>query len=71
MKFVKYDISLKDKESSLRSSERGLKFILHFDTFLIKKVAPFVGAWIEINSGTVKSDMVIVAPFVGAWIEIY
>ena len=33
-------------------------------------VAPFVGAWIEIDAvdNTVKNE--IVAPFVGAWIEI-
>ena len=34
------------------------------------KVAPFVGAWIEIIMGAVKRGTLSVAPFVGAWIEI-
>ena len=33
-------------------------------------VAPFVGAWIEIDNGSYKVDRRKVAPFVGAWIEI-
>ena len=35
------------------------------------EVAPFVGAWIEIQSATVGMLAVIVAPFVGAWIEMH
>ena len=33
-------------------------------------VAPFVGAWIEINCRWVDMKTQAVAPFVGAWIEI-
>ena len=33
-------------------------------------VAPFTGAWIEIDSGRDKSAVEQVAPFTGAWIEI-
>ena len=35
------------------------------------KVAPFVGAWIEIRETFYKAIGKYVAPFVGAWIEIY
>ena len=34
---------------SLRSSERGLKFYIFEEFRTNKMVAPFVGAWIEIN----------------------
>ena len=34
------------------------------------KVAPFVGAWIEIPNPRGEYDNAAVAPFVGAWIEI-
>ena len=34
-------------------------------------VAPFVGAWIEIDFANDKIKNAEVAPFVGAWIEIY
>ena len=34
------------------------------------KVAPLVGAWIEIINGILKGGYIIVAPLVGAWIEI-
>ena len=56
---------------SLPSWERGLKsevFRPHRRTF---RVAPFVGAWIEIWETLNKKGFVFVAPFVGAWIEIY
>ena len=33
-------------------------------------VAPFVGAWVEINPNTLKMLHFFVAPFVGAWVEI-
>ncbi len=33
-------------------------------------VAPFAGAWIEIDNGTDVVLMLPVAPFAGAWIEI-
>ena len=36
----------------------------------ISEVAPFAGAWIEIQPMKGKSDADIVAPFAGAWIEI-
>ena len=36
----------------------------------MKSVAPFAGAWIEINYVTDNLDYVKVAPFAGAWIEI-
>ena len=32
-------------------------------------VAPFRGAWIEINIGIVDTTYTLVAPFRGAWIE--
>ena len=35
-----------------------------------RKVAPFVGAWIEIKRNKKATGITIVAPFVGAWIEI-
>ena len=36
-----------------------------------KKVAPLVGAWIEIKGVSVRNGKLIgVAPLVGAWIEI-
>ena len=34
------------------------------------RVAPFVGAWIEIYRGFLLIIVILVAPFVGAWIEI-
>ena len=33
-------------------------------------VAPFAGAWIEINFTYTGSNKTAVAPFAGAWIEI-
>ncbi len=33
-------------------------------------VAPFAGAWIEIDKTTKYAGVKIVAPFAGAWIEI-
>ena len=33
-------------------------------------VAPFMGAWIEINFGDYTKRLTRVAPFMGAWIEI-
>ena len=36
----------------------------------LRAVAPFTGAWIEINSLTYKNYFTPVAPFTGAWIEI-
>ena len=55
---------------SLRSSERGLKY--HYVTKDGKyiRVAPFVGAWIEMIKTNITNGRLVVAPFVGAWIEI-
>ena len=36
----------------------------------MQRVAPFVGAWIEIIKNTRYKASEAVAPFVGAWIEI-
>ena len=56
---------------SLRSPERGLKsteFVAK-NHFLL--VAPFAGAWIEIEYFDELGCRDFVAPFAGAWIEIY
>ena len=37
----------------------------------MRKVAPFVGAWIEIGNRQRSICPKKVAPFVGAWIEIW
>ncbi len=37
---------------------------------LLELVAPFAGAWIEINELTAEKRKEYVAPFAGAWIEI-
>ena len=34
-------------------------------------VAPYAGAWIEIQKKQLKSDLADVAPYAGAWIEMY
>ena len=34
------------------------------------RVAPFTGAWIEIQLTVIVSEYLMVAPFTGAWIEI-
>ena len=34
-----------------------------------QRVAPYVGAWIETLTGSVKGVSEEVAPYVGAWIE--
>ena len=69
LKSMEQDLSEGEKES-LRSSERGLKYwgddvVLRWAT-----VAPFVGAWIEIDALEENAQDLEVAPFVGAWIEI-
>ena len=38
--------------TSLRSSERGLKYYVKYLTPVIENVAPFVGAWIEMSNIT-------------------
>ena len=54
---------------SLPSRERGLKY-LDFTEILQLCVAPFAGAWIEIDEQQELASYVFVAPFAGAWIEI-
>ena len=55
---------------SLLSWERGLKLSSMCAVCWHKRVAPLVGAWIEIVSTTpVSYNFLIVAPLVGAWIE--
>ena len=55
---------------SLLSWERGLKYITSRKTMCKCKVAPLVGAWIEMRISTMTRLLVLVAPLVGAWIEI-
>ena len=56
---------------SLLSWERGLKYKAKVCVFPEADVAPLVGAWIEIDTDSVKGfDWDMVAPLVGAWIEI-
>ena len=50
---------------------RGLKFDSKKTFRNFNYVAPFVGAWIEIEEDfLVNTNGLSVAPFVGAWIEI-
>ena len=58
-----------NKSESLRSSERGLKCSALLIVLDHNRVAPFVGAWIEISLYITKGRTPTVAPFVGAWIE--
>ena len=56
---------------SLPSRGRGLKYIEAYNVAHELLVAPFTGAWIEINSVRVDRCLPFtVAPFTGAWIEI-
>ena len=55
---------------SLPSWERGLKLAEGMQDGMVKGVAPFVGAWIEISDLSPHPPKCGVAPFVGAWIEI-
>ena len=56
--------------SSLPSRERGLKYCMVADNKGFSLVAPFTGAWIEIELTDFKQKVQTVAPFTGAWIEI-
>ena len=56
---------------SLRSPERGLKYIMDLANTLYFTVAPFAGAWIEIEMETSITEPGKVAPFAGAWIEMF
>ena len=55
---------------SLPSWERGLKFERGHGCVRCDRVAPLVGAWIEIMKETKDTLKSQVAPLVGAWIEI-
>ena len=58
-------------EESLPSRERGLKYKASKGEGSYPIVAPFVGAWIEINQWFECIHLMEVAPFTGAWIEIF
>ncbi len=55
---------------SLPSRERGLKCNGEKTIYIGVSVAPFAGAWIEIQRLLPKDRSRKVAPFAGAWIEI-
>ena len=55
---------------SLPSRERGLKFLYDIKFVVDPLVAPFAGAWIEIEKQLQDTFGSCVAPFAGAWIEI-
>ena len=57
--------------SSLPSRERGLKFLSLCCRCIHHLVAPFAGAWIEIEEWVKNGTEEEVAPFAGAWIEIF
>ena len=73
---TKYTVLYKENEIcciillSLPSRERGLKFYSSQKFKLTDAVAPFAGAWIEIDKQYDSDDDASVAPFAGAWIEI-
>ena len=66
MLYKRYIISI----LSLLSWERGLKSVGVLGDCICSGVAPLVGAWIEIDTDSVKGLEWDVAPLVGAWIEI-
>ena len=55
---------------SLPSRERGLKSLSPCSFSDSYRVAPFAGAWIEIQPYLGRQKFGTVAPFAGAWIEI-
>ena len=55
---------------SLPTRERGLKFELRNVYIFYYIVAPYAGAWIEINFFRSELPQHQVAPYAGAWIEI-
>ena len=55
---------------SLPSRERGLKYFLSLQQFIVVPVAPLAGAWIEIRRTDGHKSCGVVAPLAGAWIEI-
>ena len=48
---------------------RGLKLMNVTLTVIQRKVAPYVGAWIETTNSMAYAAPLAVAPYVGAWIE--
>ena len=50
---------------------RGLKLLDYVHARTRKRVAPYVGAWIETNVQDWQTRIIYVAPYVGAWIETY
>ena len=65
--FTEKDIRMR----SLPSRERGLKSLSLQKHTEKPGVAPFAGAWIEMNLDLQMKHSLQVAPFAGAWIEIY
>ena len=59
----------RNNTASLLSWERGLKYADEFGFDFDDKVAPLVGAWIEILISGNSTKGSLVAPLVGAWIE--
>ena len=55
---------------SLPTRERGLKWLKRELAMELQKVAPYAGAWIEINVVGCIASHAHVAPYAGAWIEI-
>ena len=69
MKFVQH-LQMERLEPSLPLWERGLKYHAAYLCPFCCKVAPLVGAWIEIYRCPNCGGNFTVAPLVGAWIEI-
>ena len=73
---TKYTVLYKENEicciilRSLPSRERGLKYNQYLSVITVHNVAPFAGAWIEIDFLPKNIFELLVAPFAGAWIEI-
>ena len=63
-------IEYNDREQSLPTWERGLKFHYHVVQFVKFFVAPYMGAWIEMKVVILPVCRKFVAPYMGAWIEI-
>ena len=56
-------------DGSLPTRERGLKSYYLYSIRHIRKVAPYAGAWIEMQlTGTLITPFEV-APYAGAWIE--
>ncbi|WP_404351932.1 hypothetical protein [Caproicibacterium sp. XB2] len=55
---------------SLPTRERGLKYLCKKQIHIVRGVAPYTGAWIEIAPQCLCNSFQYVAPYTGAWIEI-